>query len=315
MKLRTYWHLQNSRTQPTAYDYGSNLLLYYPQHGFSVDTSVARWFIEFQAQLNQSIPSGKFSDPRMTTYDSYIELQYQQELHVNQLLESMNDEVYIANFSDDWLHLLDNVLPQLRFPCHALQMQSAYLAHMFHDSKIVNVFLFQAADEMRQVQRFAYRTAQLRHVDSHFGLASKEKWLQDPIWQPLRSMTEALLTTYNPIELFIFLNLCYKPAFEHLFLLEFSQIAQKNGDYLWTEVNKSLFQDCIWHQDIASTLWKILISTGNENKALLDKYQKLVMEFVTITSGLFSEFCAISDILAIKDRTIHCLLSKGADHA
>ena len=59
-------------------------------------------------------------------------------------------------------------LSPLRFLCHGLQMVAAYVGQMAPSGRIAVAALFQCGDEIRRIQRFAYRLAQLarRRPDS-----------------------------------------------------------------------------------------------------------------------------------------------------
>jgi hypothetical protein len=56
----------------------------------------------------------------------------------------------------------------LRFPGHGLQMLAAYIGKMAPSSGITMAASFQAADEMRRVQRLAYRMRQLQVTHPEF---------------------------------------------------------------------------------------------------------------------------------------------------
>jgi len=72
-------------------------------------------------------------------------------------------------------------------------MTAAYVGSMAPGGRIVVACLFQAADEMRRIQRLAYRMRQLQGTHPGFGSESKSAW--DPHWQPLRAVIEKLLVT------------------------------------------------------------------------------------------------------------------------
>ncbi len=101
----------------------------------------------------------QFADPRRTTYRGYVQLQDAREDVIDGLLREAAET---RRHNDAWLSFLDRWYAPLRFPVHGLQMLAAYVAQMAPASRITNCATFQAGDEMRRLQRIAYRTVQLR---------------------------------------------------------------------------------------------------------------------------------------------------------
>jgi len=52
--------------------------------------------------------------------------------------------------------------------------------------RITVASLFQAGDEVRRVQRLAYRMRQIQETHAGFGEAQPLGLQDDPLWQPLR---------------------------------------------------------------------------------------------------------------------------------
>ena len=61
-------------------------------------------------------------------------------------------------------------------------------------SYLANCAAFQTADQLRRVQRVAYRTRQLAEAypDRGFGSAERRRWEGDADWQPTREAIERL---------------------------------------------------------------------------------------------------------------------------
>ena len=68
-----------------------------------------------------------------------------------------------------WVDTLERLLPPLRYLYHGLQMLAAYVGQMAPSGRITIAAALQAADEMRRVQRIAYRMAMLRRLRPGFG--------------------------------------------------------------------------------------------------------------------------------------------------
>ena len=85
-------------------------------------------------------------------------MQPTREAFVNGLLDSISDD-YDRGLSPQWMAVLDRVLAPFDIPGHGLQMVAAYIGNMAPSSRITIAATFQAADEMRRVQRLAYSDA------------------------------------------------------------------------------------------------------------------------------------------------------------
>ena len=260
---RTYWHLGASGRVPSDYDIGTTALLYYPERGFEVDTPGADWYRRYQRGWWLKVgghPS--FRDPRETTYTRYTELQKTQEAYVDGLLRSIEETPYDRELPRAWLSRLEDWLPVLRYPCHALQMLAAYVGQIAPSSRVVVACCFQAGDEMRRIQRIAYRMRQLQETRRDFGAQSKGAWQRAPHWQPLRALVEQLLVTFDAGAAFVGLNLVLKPMFDRLFMLEFAHLAEQNKDPLLGRILAALGDDCRWHRQ-----WvRALVRTGVEGE-------------------------------------------------
>ncbi len=160
---KTYWHLLQQRRMPTEYEIVTSKLLCYTGEGFTgkrfeLDVPLLEWYKRFQQESPLTCTSWeKFRDPRETTYTKYTELQRDKEIFVDGILDEIEASGYDAQLSPGWLHVLSRVVAPLRYPGHGLQMVAAYIGQMAPGGRIVITATLQAGDEMRRVQRIAYR--------------------------------------------------------------------------------------------------------------------------------------------------------------
>jgi len=267
---KTYWHLEALHRTPTDYEIASSRLLYHPSRGFEVDVPLADWYVQHQKQtpLMMADPEA-FSDPRETTYATYTQLQCDQELETGRILESMEDRAYDAALPPAWIAVLSRVFAPLRFPLHGLQMIAAYVGQMAPGGKIAIACLFQAGDEIRRVQRVAYRVRQLQETRPAFGQDGRTVWERDPLWQPMRKYIERLLVTYDWGEAFVALNAVLKPLFEELFGTHLGELAAKSGDPLLARLLAAFDADCRWHRDWTRTLLRSAIAQRADNRGVI----------------------------------------------
>jgi toluene monooxygenase system protein E len=124
-------------------------------------------------------------------------------------------------------------------------MLSAYLQQLARSSYVANCASFQTADQLRRVQRVAYRTRQLAsaHPQAGFGRVERAVWEKDADWQPVRQAIEQLLVAYDWDEAFVGLNLVVKPLADELFLKAFAGAAREAGSELDALLAENLFLD------------------------------------------------------------------------
>lgn len=248
---KTYWHLGDARRVPSEYEIATSRLLYYVDRGgFAVELPTSDWYRKHQTGSPLVCDRWEdFEDPRATTYAAYVRMQRDRDAFVSGVLQPVVASGYDATLGADWIQTLERTLAPLRFVCHGLQMAAAYVGQMAPSGRVTVVALFQAADEVRRIQGFAYRMAQLRHFKPGFGGDSLNRWQDDSAWQPLRRVIEKLLVTYDWGEALVALNVCVKPMIDELFILGFATLAARHGDYVDAQMLRSFFEDCSWQRE------------------------------------------------------------------
>jgi toluene monooxygenase system protein E len=289
---QSYWHLEGLGREPSPYEIATSRLLYYVDRGFEVSTPISAWYAEHQrGSALQCQDAEAFRDPRATTYASYTSLQREQESHVDELLASIEASNYDRRLSPSWVATLAAVLPPLRYPVHGLQMIACYVGHMAPAGRVVVACALQAADEIRRIQRLAYRTRQLQELDASFGADAAALWQRDQAWQPLRELIERLLVTYDWGEALVALNVVVKPALDDLFMARFAQLARAAGDDLFAKLLGSLQMDCCWHHAWTDALITTLVAQTAGNAAVVtawtEKWRPAAMAATAALEPLF----------------------------
>ena len=301
---RTYWHLGDLGRKPNDYDIATSKLLYYPARGFETNLPIDDWYRRFQRESPlQCSDWEQFRDPRETTYTKYTELQRIKEAFVDGALQAAEDRGHDRALAPAWLETLAGLLPPLRYPVHGLQMIAAYVGQMAPSGRIVVASLFQAADELRRVQRLAYRMRQLQELDPGFGAQARTEWESAARWQPLRELIERLLVTYDWGEAFVALCFAVKPRFDALFATRLGELARRSGDELLGNLVFSLDEDCRWHRDWSRALVHTAISDRPANREVIEawlvKWDPLAIRAVEAFAPILGEQ---SDALAREHR-------------
>jgi toluene monooxygenase system protein E len=270
---KTYWHLLSSRKQPSEYEIGSSNLLYYTDRGFEVATPLARWYETHQQRSRLHCDEwNRFADPRKTTYFRYTEIQSRQEIFVAETLEWIERTNHDRTLVASWLDGLDSILGPILYPWHGMQMISCYLGSMAPEGRIAICAMFSASDEIRRIQHIAFRIRQLEEVRPDFGRSGRERWQNDPRWQPLRRVLERLLVTYDWGESFAALALVLKPALDEVFLKGLGDSARAAADSPLSAILYSLWEDAAWQQEWAAELVRVAVSGREGNRTVLKQW-------------------------------------------
>jgi hypothetical protein len=199
--------LEGQRRKPSDYEVTTSALLYYPPRGFEVETPVWQHYLKHQ---RGSALRGKdweaFEDPAHTTYGSYVAARRDQEAFLDRLYARPAPK--LAAGLRPWLAPLS----ALRFFLHGLQMTAAYVGALAPSGRISVVAVFQAADELRRIQRLCQWLSRSGSSVVELDALGRELWQEHAAFQPLRRLTEELLVTYDWAEALIGLNGVVRPA-------------------------------------------------------------------------------------------------------
>jgi toluene monooxygenase system protein E len=243
MTVHTYSLLGDRQHPPSEYEIVTSRLHAYVERGFEVSVPLASWYARYQAGSPFQCPSwDEFFDPRETTYTKYTRLQAAQEREIDALLEDLEARPHGA-----WVPRIGLMLSALRFPCHGFHMIASYIGQMAPSGRVTMAALFQAADELRRIDRLAY-TIRLLDAGSELADAGRAAWQHEPAWQPLRATVEHLLVAYDWGEALVGLDLCVKPIVDDLFTVHAARVATAIGAVHVARMLAALRDDCLWQR-------------------------------------------------------------------
>jgi toluene monooxygenase system protein E len=296
---KTYSRLATGRRVPREYELVSTDLHYNHPLGFELaaDNPVVAWYYKHrEGSALRADNWEQFADPRRTTYRTYTQLQDSREDVVDGLLREIDNTDYDSGLNEEWVGFLDRWYSPLRFPVHGLQMLAAYIAQMAPASRITNCAAFQAADEMRRVQRIAYRTVQLSGapLDAEVVRRHRATWEDAAAFQPLRELIERALIAYDWGEAFTVTNLVIKPRIDRLVNEEIAgTLATENGDPVLTSIHFSLDEDARWHRAWTAALLQQLIDDTLANAEVvagwIEKWQPLASDALHTFAAIVDE--------------------------
>lgn len=249
-----------------------------------------------------------FRDPDQLTYRKYTQVMDQQETYLDGLLQQYA-EVRASDkaLSPKALDFLAAALTPTRYLGHGLQMISAYVQQLAHSSYLANCAAFQTADQLRRVQRVAYRTRQLAdaHPSRGFGSAERTIWQTDADWQPLREGIERLMVAYDWDQAFVGLNLVVKPLADELLLKCFAGVAREQGDELDALMAENLFLDAQRSRRWTSDACRALVQADAANTDVLQErlaqWRPIGDRIIESTSRLLARHASASKAAALAD--------------
>ncbi|WP_404193676.1 ferritin family protein [Streptomyces tauricus] len=278
---KTWSMFGDVRRRPTPYEVVTGRFHYHFRRDpvpFEMDPewTLNQWYLAHREGSPLQVDDWEgFRDPAKLTYRDYVALQHDREIYLDALVDRYEENDSATALDPGWLDTLRTLFVPLRFPLHVLQMVGLYVGQMAPSSYITNCAHFQAADEMRRIQRIAYWTRVLAdaHADDLARTATARRaWEDGPAWQPLRQTLEHLLIAYDWGEAFAGLNLVVKPAVDTLVDEVFGQLAEANGDRFLAELCTEFARDARRSQDWTQALTGYAIERRPELAGVLDDW-------------------------------------------
>ena len=308
---KTYTRLVAGRRVPPEYELVSTDLHYNHPMRFELTAGnpVVAWYYRYrEGSALQARDWERFSDPRRTTYRGYTQLQDSREDVIDGLLREIDDTAYDRDLDQKWVRFLDRWYAPLRYPVHGLQMLAAYVAQMAPASRVTNCAAFQSADELRRVQRIAYRTVQLGGPPGIETVRRHQAaWEDTDAFQPLRELIERALVAYDWGEAFTVTNLVIKPRIDRLVNQEIAgTLATANGDPILASIHFSLDEDARWHRAWTTALLRHLIEDTPANAEVVSgwigKWSPLAARALEAFAGALAEAPVPLDAKAVAAR-------------
>lgn len=278
-RQRTWSMFGDVRRKPTPYEVVTGKFHYHFRRDpvpfeMDPDWTLNTWYLKYREGSPFQVEDWEdFRDPAKLTYRDYVALQHDREVYLDALVDRDEDAGSVAGLDPQWVETLRHLLIPMRFPLHILQMISLYVGQMAPSSYITNCAHFQAADEMRRIQRIAYWTKALAnaHGDELAATSTaRDAWERAEAWQPLRRTLENLLIAYDWGEAFAGLNLVVKPMLDTLVNDAFSDLAEANGDAFLSALSTEFGRDSRRSQEWTQALTAYAIERNPDVTSVLE---------------------------------------------
>ncbi len=279
---RTWPALQERRPgkRPTEYQITTYKLPYHftghdrtPRLELDPEYRVVKWYERYRERSSfRTDDWDAFEDPNQVVYWRYNIRGDDSENFVDFLLEEAEREAYDRTLPPGWVRHLRLYYGPFRYPYHALQMMCMYVAQMAPASSITNCLAFEAMDNLRVVQRIAYRVAMLgkSYPDERFGADDQARWEGEPVFQPLRECVERAMTAYDWGEGLAATNLVVKPLLDEVFLTAFGELSLRQGDHVLADLHGNFSLDSLRTRHWVTALARFAIEANPDNRAVLD---------------------------------------------
>jgi toluene monooxygenase system protein E len=245
-----------------------------------------------------------FRDPDQLTYRKYVTCQDKSETYLDAIIQEydriglLESERAEGRGVESGPAFLQRCLTPSRYLAHGLQMMTAYLQQLSPSTYVGNCAAFQTADQLRRVQRVAYRTKQLdrAYPERLFGKTERSAWERLPEWQGLRKGIERLLVTFDWDDVFVGLNLVVKPLADELTLRQFAVVARRLNAELDALIADNLFLDAERSRRWTIAFTRFAIADGSANlghlQTLIAKWRPFGEEILETGSRLLGSFSA-----------------------
>lgn len=312
-KPKTWSLLGDVRRRPSVYEATAAKFNYHFRREpapFEMDPNadINEWYLQYREGSVFNVEDWEgFRDPAKLTYSDYVMLQHDRETYLDLLIDHHEDSKSVDGLDPAWVDTVTALVVPLRFPLHVLQMSSLYVAQMAPSAYIINCANFQAADEMRRIQRLAYLT---KVVSNAHGAqiadtsTARDPWQSGEAWQPLREACERMLAVYDWGQAFAALDLVVKPSVDAVVNDQLAQLAVANGDEFLALLLAEFQRDSMRHQNWSTALAQYAIE---QDPALAETLRGWVAEWtpradaaVAGLAGLFENAPSPIDAAAIR---------------
>jgi hypothetical protein len=312
--IPTYSLLGARSSPPLEYDIVASRLHYYVGRGFETDVPLRHWYERYQQQSPlQCADWDAFVDPQQTTYPKYTRTRKDAELALDQLTLALDSAAAERAPPEAWTAALARILPPLRYAFHGMHMIASYVGHMAPSGRITMAALFQSADELRRIERIAYRMCFMQESGAReFGVHSKAEWQSAPHWQPLREATERLLVAYDWGEALVGLNLCLKPVVDEVVVGRLLEECRRQQDAYWTAVLEHAYADCRWQREWTVALVRLAVAQNPGNREVIGRWLELWGPRALLAAESLAGLLPEGSAAAAHARSFHAAFVAGA---
>lgn len=217
-----------------------------------------------------------FRDPASHWQRTYVRDQAEQERTVERATEDAAKNGSLKDIDRTWVtEILGGHYRVWSFHEYGLFRCFAQAQREALSDTIGNVLCFEGVDRMRHAQAIVIQLMDLEdHIEGFRDAGAKERWTGDPIYQPLRRLTEELMAVDDWAELAIAVNLVVDPIVAEVGL---SQLVRRpaplHGDpvtaLLVSTTERDRRRNQAWTEELVRMVTGDAIPARDENREVL----------------------------------------------
>ena len=213
-----------------------------------------------------------FKDPRQFYYGTYVQQRAKMQENAESNFAFFEKRNMVARLSDEVRAQVIRYLVPLRHVEHTANLNNMYGTAYGYGTAITQALLYDGMDRLG-IAQYLSRIGLLLDGNSGDALAdAKQLWMDDPVWQGMRALCEASLTTQDWFELFLAQDLVIDTLVYELFYNQLDEKLSAEGGQDIAMLTEFMQQ---WHKDTSrwvDAVVKIAVAESEHNKTLIAQW-------------------------------------------
>jgi propane monooxygenase small subunit len=187
---------------------------------------------------------------------------------------SARSEGLFARMTEDWRAFLQSSLQLPAFYEHGLWRALCGAARPALSDLVTHAIVLEAGMKQRQAQDLVVYAMDLEaEIGECSTEAARQRWLEEPAWQPVRALVERVASVHDWMERVIAANLVIEPIVGSLLRREMLLVpASVNGDPVTPVIIGNAQREWLWYRDWTVELVRFCVEDeefGSHNREVL----------------------------------------------
>lgn len=233
----------------------------------------------------------QWDEPYRTSYAEYVSNQYNKDLAVNAVRETLGRIKDFQQLDPLWVNGLKLYAATFSLAEFAATIGNLRAARFGRDSAWRTMASFGAMDEFRHTQIPLLLMHELLRWDPQFDWTHKFYHSNNWVAIAARHFADELLLTSNPIEFAIATNFVFETGFTNLQFIGLSSQAEKVGDRMFERMIQSIQTDEARHAQIGRPVLAVIAEQDREYaQYLLDKWFWRSWLLIAVVTGFTMDY-------------------------
>lgn len=239
-----------------------------------------------------------FRDPASQWQRTYVRMQAEQERSIERACEDAAQAGSFAGFDPVWTsEILGGHYRIWSFFEYGVFRAFAAAQRETLADTISNTYIFESVDRVRHAQDIVLYLMELEdQIDGFLDAGAKERWLTDPMYQPLRSVVEHLIALPDWAELAVATNLVIDPIVSEVCL---SQLVRRFGPFHGDHVTPFIIstterdrrRNLGWTEELVRMTTASTLDQGDTNREIIqgwiDKWTPIALDATRAMAGVY----------------------------